>query len=89
MNDRRRYRLVATTRTGSVRTVYRTRHGYSLRARKHYSAWMTAGRSKPPDGGPNTAATCATPTSSTRNDGPICGWRPGPVGRPTGTCCAG
>ena len=43
MNDRRRYRLVATTRTGSVRTVYRTRHGYSLRARKHYSAWMTAG----------------------------------------------
>lgn len=39
----RRWRLVVTTRLGSIRTVYRTRTGYSLRARKHYSPWMTAG----------------------------------------------
>lgn len=46
MTDRphgRRWRIVATTRTGSVRGIYRTHNGYSMRARKHYSPWMTSG----------------------------------------------
>ena len=38
----RRWRLVATTRLGAVRVVYRTKRGYSMRARPHYSPWMTA-----------------------------------------------